>query len=370
MKLIPLITALAIAMSLSTASPTVTSHPFGTLSDGKTATLFTLTNSKGMVVAVTDFGAIITRILVPDRNGNNDDVALGFDSLPPYLTNSPYFGAVVGRVANRIARGRFSLDGKTYTLAINNGLNSLHGGVKGLNKVLWKATPFTRGENCGLTLTYTSPDGEEGYPGTLNVTTTYTLTEKNEIVVEFQATTDKATPVNLAQHSYFNLKGEGNGTIQDHVLTIHADRYTVVDSTLIPTGENRPVKDTPMDFTSPHVIGDRIVQVDGGYDHNYVLSHKNDGKLFRAVHLEEKTSGRTIDISTTEPGVQFYSGNFLDGTVTGKRGKPYVKHGGLALETQHFPDTPNQPSFPSVILRPGKKYDTKTVFAFGVAGKP
>jgi aldose 1-epimerase len=269
-------------------------------------------------------------------------------------------------VANRIGHAKFTLDGKTYTLAANNGINTLHGGLVGFNKVMWNATPFVRGTSSGLTLLYTSKDGEEGFPGTLKTIVTYTLSADNTLSVEFEATTDKATPINLTQHSYFNLKGEGNGTILDHVLTLNADRYVEVDASLIPTGKLPSVKGTPMDFRKPHAIGERIANVEGGYDHTYAIIRKNDNTLVHAVRLEEPSSGRTVDISTSEPGVQVYTGNFLDGTLTGPSGQLYVKHGGVALETQHFPDSPNQPKFPSVILKPGDTYHSKTMFMFGV----
>jgi aldose 1-epimerase len=289
-----------------------------------------------------------------------------------YLTSSPYFGAVVGRYANRIARGRFALEGRSYRLAINNAPNHLHGGLKGYDKVLWEAQAFQRGDTVGVTFQHTSPDGDEGYPGTLRVSVSYSLNPSNELVVEYRAIADRATPVNLSQHSYFNLAGEGRGDILGHVLEINADRYTPVDSTLIPTGALASVAGTPFDFRSPTAIGARIDQPDPqlkygkGYDHNFVLN-RTGGALVHAVHVLDPETGRTLDIATTEPGLQFYSGNFLDGTITGKGGHRYRHRSALVLETQHFPDSPNQPSFPSTILRSGQEYRSKTVFTFGVA---
>jgi aldose 1-epimerase len=354
-------------------SETVTVAPFGRMPDGKAVEVYTLTNARGMQVRAITYGAIIQAIQVPDRAGHLADVTLGYDSLPGYLGDSPYFGAVVGRYANRIARGRFTLEGRTYRLATNNGPNSLHGGVKGFDKVLWRARSFQRGDTVGVTFEHTSPDGDEGYPGTLRVRVTYTLTPADELVVDYAATTDKATPVNLSQHSYFNLAGEGSGDILEHVLTIHADRYTPVDSTLIPTGELASVTGTPFDFRTPTAVGARIEQPDTqlrygkGYDHNFVLNRRGSG-LVHAVHVQDPGSGRTLDISTSEPGLQFYSGNFLDGTIRGKSGHVYGHRSAIVLETQHFPDSPNQPNFPSTILTPGQELRSRTVFAFGVAG--
>lgn len=367
MKTSVLLTAVLIAMTTaSIAGPTVTNKPFGKLPDGRAVTEYTLDNGRGLTITVIDFGGIITSVVTPDKSGNRADIALGHKDIQPYLTNNPYFGALIGRVGNRIAKAKFTLDGKTYTLAANNGPNTLHGGLKGFDKVLWTVKSFAKKSTCGLTLTYTSPDGEEGFPGTLKAKVVYTLTPKNELEITYSATTDKATPINLTQHSYFNLKGEGEGTMLDHLLTIYADRYVPVDADLIPTGELLPVKGTPMDFNTPHAVGERIDQVKGGYDHTWVFPEGKKNTMKHAVHLEEKTTGRCVDMYTTEPGIQFYSGNFLDGSLTGKAGKPYIKHGGIALETQHFPDSPNQPKFPSVILRPGQTYHTTTIYAFGV----
>ncbi len=303
--------------------------------------------------------------------GRGDDVVLGFDGLDGYLGSHPYFGAIVGRYGNRIAKGQFTLDGHLFQLATNNGPNHLHGGVKGFDKVVWQAEPFERDGRVGVVYSHTSPDGDEGYPGTLNARVTYSLSPSNEITVEYEATTDKATPLNLTQHSYFNLAGAGNGDILGHRLSIDADRVTPVDETLIPTGELAPVAGTPFDFRQLTVIGTRIdadtpqIRFGHGYDHNWVLNRTAAG-LTHAARLEDPASGRTLDVSTTEPGVQFYTGNFLDGTITGKSGRIYKRRYGLCLETQHFPDSPNHATFPSTILRPGERYQSKTVFAFGV----
>src|SRR5215471_7968520 len=339
--------------------------------DGTPIELVTLKNSHGMEVQAITYGAILTSIKVPDKAGKIADVALGFDRPEQYWAEPlpPFFGAVVGRYGNRIAKGKFTLDGKTYALAINNAPNTLHGGNKGFDKQVWSVTTKDDAAGSQAIFSRTSPDGEEGYPGTLQARVTYTLTEKNELIVDYHATTDKATPVNLTQHTYFNLAGEGSGTILDHVLTLDADRYTPVDATLIPTGELAPVEGTPFDFRKATAIGARIEQKNAqlengkGYDHNWVLARKGAG-LQHAVTLRDPKSGRTLDIATTEPGVQFYSGNFLDGTIKGKGGKPYALRSGLCLETQHYPDSPNQKTFPSTILQPGKTYASTTVFTF------
>lgn len=340
---------------------TITSRRFGTTYDDREVVLYTLSNGQGMTAKITNYGGILTELLVPDRNGMPGDIVLGFDSLEPYLEDHPYFGAIVGRYANRIAKGQFTLDGTVYSLARNNHGNHLHGGLKGFDKVLWSAEPIKDTSFVAVKLTYVSKDGEEGYPGTLSVSVEYRLTTANEFQISYLAATDKPTVVNLSHHSYFNLAG--HGTILDHELTINADRYTVVDENLIPTGEMRPVVGTPMDFMKPHRIGKRIAQVRGGYDHNYVLNRKSDG-LQWAARVYDPLSGRVMEVWTTEPGLQFYSGNFLDGTITGKGGWIYKKHSGLCLETQHFPDSPNQPEFPSVVLRPGETYRHKTMYRF------
>jgi aldose 1-epimerase len=335
--------------------------------------LFTLKNSSGMTVRITNYGAIITSIVVPDRDGEMADVALGYDRVEDYINavDKPYFGAIVGRYGNRIAQGTFSIAGETYQLAINNPPNHLHGGIIGLDKVVWDAQVLP-GETA-LELSYLAKDGEEGYPGNLQIRVTYRLTEENAIEVDYSATTDKATPVNLTQHTYFNLKGEGEGNILGHLLMLNADRYTPVDEGLIPTGELAAVADTPFDFTEPKPIGRDIEQrhpqleIGGGYDHNWVLNRQTGTPrdLQLAAKVYEPESGRVLEIFTTEPGIQFYCGNFLDGRLRGKAGKPYVHRGGFCLETQHFPDSPNQPAFPETILTPGETYASKTVFRFG-----
>ena len=337
--------------------------------------LFTLRNPHGIEIQLTNYGGIITSIKTPDRNGHFADIVLGYDSLDGYLRSSPYFGAIVGRYANRIARGLFTLDGTTYHLAVNNGPNSLHGGVRGFDKVIWMARPFETGVGQGVMLDYTSRDGEEGYPGTLRAHVTYTLTPDDRLVVDYAATTDKATPINLSQHTYWNLAGDASRDILDHILTINADAITPVDSTLIPTGEITPVEGTPFDFRRPTAIGARInqkqdtqIRYGNGYDHNFVLNPtRTSGSLTLAARLVEPTSGRTLAVYTNQPGLQFYSGNFLDGSITGKGGRVYRFRWGLCLETQHYPDSPNHPNFPSTILRPGEQYRSRTVFQFGVA---
>jgi aldose 1-epimerase len=350
-----------------------TRTPFGQLPDGRAVEQFTLTNAHGIEVRVITYGGIITSIRAPDRSGHLDDIVLGFDSLAGYLRDSPYFGAIVGRYANRIANGQFSLDGTTYHFTKNNGPNTLHGGVRGFDKVLWTGEPFQTDSGVGVTLRYTSKDGEEGFPGTLTARVTYTLTPRDELIVDYEATSDKATPVNLSQHTYWNLHGAGNGDILDHVLTLDAAAFTPVDSTLIPTGEFAPVAGTPFDFRAATRVGARIGQDNTqlrfgrGYDHNWVLDRAGGAGLVHAARVVEPTSGRTLDVSTTEPGVQFYAGNFLDGTIKGKSGRVYAHRSGLCLETQHFPDSPNHPNFPSTILRPGATYRSRTVFRFSVA---
>lgn len=347
----------------------VTREPFGVTPSGEAVELFTLTNAHGLRVRAMTYGGIIVSLEAPDRRGTPGDVVLGYDSLAGYLRDSPYFGAIVGRYGNRIAKGRFTLDGKEYRLAVNNGPNHLHGGVRGFDKVVWHAEPFDDARGAGVVLTHTSPDGDEGYPGTLNAKVTYTLTDRNELRIEYEATTDQATPVNLTQHSYFNLAGSGD--ILGHELMIAADSFTPVDSTLIPTGAIAPVAGTPFDFRAPHTIGERIgadneqLRFGGGYDHNFVLTRSGTG-LALAARVHDPVSGRTLEIRTTEPGIQFYSGNFLDGSITGKRGVVYAHRTGLALETQHFPDSPNHPNFPSTILAPGQVYRSSTVWTFGV----
>jgi len=337
---------------------------YGKLPDGRQVRLFTLTNSKGLRARLTDYGAITVSLEVPDADGNLADVTLGYDTLEGWLGSTSYFGATVGRYANRIAKGKFTLDGKTYTLATNNGENHLHGGVKGFDKRLWNAETVETAGAVGVKFTYLSKDGEEGYPGNLQVTALYTLTDSNQYKVEFSATTDKTTIVNLAHHTYWNLGGPAAGDILGHELMLAADKYTPVDAGLIPTGELKDVKGTPMDFTTPTTIGARIAQVEGGYDHNFVL-RDYDGKTVRlAARVVEPKSGRVMEIHTDQPGIQFYSGNFLDGSVTGKGGVVYKKHGGFCLETQHYPDSPNKPDFPSVVLKPGETYKHIMIHTF------
>ena len=332
--------------------------------DNKGVFLYTLKNKIGIVVKITNYGGIITSILVPDAKGEMGDIVLGYDSLKGYLAATPYFGAIVGRYANRIAKGTFKLEKKVYKLATNNGNNSLHGGLKGFDKVVWDVKEINDSSGVGLILTYKSPDGEEGYPGNLNIKVTYMLNNADELKTTIEAQTDKPTPVNLCNHTYFNLN-EAKTNILGHRLMINASRYTVVNDELIPTGELRPVIGTPMDFNDFHEVGARIDKVKGGYDHNYVLN-KNEKELNLAAVILDTVSGRIFNIRTTQPGVQFYSGNFLDGTIKGKGGMVYKQHYGMCLETQHFPDSPNQPSFPNTILRPGKKFSEVTVYKFGV----
>ena len=339
----------------------VQKQPYGRTSDGTAVEIYTLTNDKGLEARVMTYGATLVSLRVPDRAGRLGDIVLGYDSLDGYIKNSPYFGSTVGRYGNRIAKAAFTLDGMTYKLAANNGENHLHGGIKGFDKVVWKAEPAREAGAAGLKFTYLSRDGEEGYPGNLSVTVIYSLTDENELRITYEAVTDKPTPVNLTHHSYFNLAGIGD--ILGHELMINAAGYTPVDSGLIPTGEIRAVEGSPFDFTKAHAIGERIAQVEGGYDHNFVLK-RGGGQLDLAARVFEPTSGRVLEILTTEPGLQFYSGNFLDGTITGKGGRVTLKHHGFCLETQHFPDSPNRPNFPSTILRPGAVYRSLTVHRF------
>jgi galactose mutarotase-like enzyme len=353
------------------AGARVRREPFGQLPSGSGIEGYTLTNAHGMAVRVLTYGGILQAIRVPDRSGQLGDVVLGHDSLAGYLRDSPYFGALIGRYGNRIAKGTFTLDGRVYRLATNNSPNHIHGGVIGFDKVVWQAEPFERDRESGVALTHTSPDGDEGYPGTLVARVTYTLTDGNELIVDYQATTDRPTLVNLTQHSYFNLTGGGARDVLGHEVEISADRFTPVDATLIPTGALTPVAGTPFDFRTPVALGARIEQPDaqlragGGYDHNFVLNRPGPG-LFLAARVFEPTTGRTLEVRTTEPGLQLYSGNFLDGTITGKGGRGYARRSGLCLETQHFPDSPNHPDFPTTILRPGERYRSRTVYTFGV----
>jgi aldose 1-epimerase len=365
--------------------PSITSQSFGIVESddpshpeqGNEVDLYTLTNSKGMKVNIITYGGIIQTIEIPGPRGELTNVTLGFDNLGQYVNENPYFGNITGRYANRIADGQFELNGTTYQLATNNGPNHLHGGDFGFDKRIWDADEIDDGTNVGLRLTYTSPDGEEGYPGILHVSVTYLLTPNNEIRMEYRAELDEAetlsTIVNLTNHAYFNLAGEGNGDIYDHVLFLNADEYTPVDPTLIPTGAIDPVEGTPMDFRRPTAIGDRIndgsfeqLVLGLGYDHNWVLSRRTDDQLELAARARDPESGRTLEVWTQEPGIQFYAGNFLDGTLIGTSGKTYRQSYGFALETQHYPDSPNQPGFPSTVLAPGEVYETTTVYAFSI----
>lgn len=335
--------------------------------DEKEVHLYTLTNSRGAIAKITNYGGIVTELHVPDKDGKIGNVVLGFDNLKDYLKGHPYFGAIVGRVGNRIAKGKFTLNGKEYTLATNNGPNALHGGKKGFDKVVWNAEPKEVKDGSALVLTYKSEDGEEGYPGTLSCEVTYTLTHDNALRVDYKATTDKATPVNLTHHGYFNLAGKGD--ILDHRLMLNADRYTPVDDSLIPTGEIKSVEGGPLDFREATRIGARIDQLKGdpgGYDHNFVLNRKGPG-LSLAVRVTEPSSGRIMEVHTTEPGIQFYTGNFLDGSLKGHGGEVYKKHYGFCLEAQHYPDSVNQPKFPSTILKPGQTYTQTTIYRFRTA---
>ena len=376
MKL-PGLTAFALCSMLVSCSP---SHPasesnngntsmsipksdYGKTQDGQPVEMYTLTNKNGMTAKVITYGAILTELDVPDRNGKSADIVLGFTNLNDYLTRNPFFGAIAGRYANRIAKGQFTLDGKTYHLPINNGPNSLHGGNKGFDKRVWKAEPKQTSEGSSVAFTYVSADGEEGYPGKLTATVTYTLTHDNSLKLDYVATTDKPTVVNLTNHSYFNLAGEGSGTIDDQVLWLNADRYTPFDQTQIPTGDIAPVKGTPLDFTTPTPIGARIDQVEPGYDHNFVLNGPA-GQLSPCAKVTDPKSGRVMEVFTTQPGVQLYTANHLNGTLSGPSGRPYGKHSAFCLETQHYPDSPNHPNFPSTVLRPGQTYHQVTVFKF------
>jgi len=345
---------------------------FGTTPEGVAVERYTLTSESGVKIAVLSYGGVIQSVFAPDRAGRLADVTLGYDSLDGYLKDKSYLGALIGRYANRIRGGRFSLDGRDYTLATNAGTNHLHGGLRGFNRAVWATQPFADGENIGLNLEHLSPDGDEGYPGAVTARVSYTLTPDGAIVIDFFATADAPTPVNLTQHSYFNLAGTGVGDILDHTLELSASRFTPVDASLIPTGELRPVQGTPFDFTTPELVGARIgdddeqLRLAGGYDHNFVVDHSAESNLALAARLTDPTSGRGLDIHSTEPGIQCYSGNFLDGTVTGKGGVPLRYRSGLALETQHFPNSPNQPDFPSTILRPGAEHRSRTVYHFVV----
>ena len=372
------IAALCSYFSLTLLASPVAKHaikkdPFGKTRSGASVDAYTLTNAHGMEARIMNFGGILLSLRVPDRQGNLDDVVLGYDRLESYFINGPHFGSIIGRYANRIANGKFSLDGADYTLPKNNGPNTLHGGVKGFDKVMWSAESQETPKAVALVLRYTSVDEEEGFPGNLHAKVTYTLTDSDQLSIDYEATTDKATPVNLTSHGYFNLAGQGKGDALAHELTINGDHFTPVDKNLIPTGEFRSVKGTPLDFTKPTPIGARIavhdeqMELGNGYDHNFVIDRRRAG-LELAARVYEPSSGRVMKIYTTEPGVQFYSANFLDGS-TGKQGRAYKKHDAFCLETEHYPDSPNHSAFPSTILRPGQTYHSQTVYEFSTRKK-
>lgn len=335
---------------------------FGNARDGQPVDIYTLANTNGMQAKITTYGAILVSLEVPDRQGQPGEVTLGFDTLDGYLNDHPYFGAIVGRYANRIAKGKFSIDREEYTLATNNGPNHLHGGLTGFDKVVWIAEPTETADGAAVKLTYLSKDGEEGYPGNLNCSVTYTLTNNDELRIDYQAQTDKITPVNLTNHTYFNFAGNGN--VFDHEITLNADYYTPVDENLIPTGQIKAVKGTPMDLTQPTTIGDGIKKLGDGFDHNFVLNKKLESELSLAATVSEPTTGRVMQVYTTQPGIQFYTGNFLDSSVVGRGKQACQKHSGFCLETQHFPDSPNKPDFPTVFLEPGETYQSTTIFTF------
>jgi aldose 1-epimerase len=355
----------------TSATASVTQSSYGTLPDGTAIELYTLTNASGMEVRVMDYGGTITSIKVPDRSGKRDDVVLGYDSLDEYVKKPTYFGALVGRYANRIGKAQFTLDGKTYQLNANNRGNTLHGGgVKGFDKVKWQSASFNKPGEVGVTLTRTSPDGEEGFPGNLAVKVIYTLTDANELSIDYSATTDQPTVINVTNHAYFNLAGEGAGDVLGHVVTINADRFTPVDDTMVPTGELASVEGTPLDFRKPTPIGERIdadfpqIKLASGYDHNFVINRQGN-ELAVAARVEEPKSGRVMEVRTTEPGVQFYTANHLN-NVAGKAGHTYPKRNAFCLETQHFPDSPNKSAFPTTTLKPGEEFHSRTVYAFSV----
>ncbi len=361
--------------SVNAENSSIKVHPFGTTADGQPVDEYVLTNAQGMEVRIITYGGTIRSIRVPDRDGGFTNVILGFDNLVGYETRSPYFGAITGRYANRLAQARFTLDGQVYNLNANDGGNSLHGGTVGFDSRVWAATPVEGADEVGLSLQYVSPAGEEGYPGTLAATVVYTLTNDNTLRMAYSATTDAPTIVNLTNHAYFNLHGEGTSDIYDHILWLNADRYTPVNDALIPTGELAPVAGTPFDFRLPKPIrpGERSshpqIVMGRGYDHNFVLNRADltDTALLLAARIADPDSGRVLEVWTTEPGIQFYAGNFLDGTLVGSSGRLYRQSDGFALETQHFPDSPNQSDFPSTVLRPGQTYQTTTLYRFTVA---
>jgi aldose 1-epimerase len=359
------------SMSNPTPSGTISQAPFGNTPDGTPVAIYTLRNSKGMEARIMTYGGIVQSLKVPDKNGKLGDVVLGYDDLDGYLKATPYFGALIGRYGNRIGGAKFTLEGKTYTLATNNGPNSLHGGIKGFDKVVWKATSLVTADSPALQLTYFSKDGEEGFPGNLKVTAVYTLTDSNELRLNFTATTDQPTVCNLTHHSYFNLAGQGNGDILGHIVYINADNTTPVDSNLITTGEIKPVDGTPFDFRKPTAIGarindpDTVLQYGPGYDHNWVIN-KPMGKLGLQARVYEPATGRVMEVFSTEPGLQFYTGNSLDGSITGKDGKVYQRRTAFCMEPQHYPDSPNKPMFPTTELKPGETYQNTIIYRFYV----
>ncbi len=345
--------------------------PFGKIGE-TTLSLYQLKNKNNVTVSITNYGGIITELSVPDKNGTMADVVLGFDNLDQYREKSPFFGAIIGRYSNRIAKGNFNLNGKNYQLAINNGENSLHGGEVGFDKKIWQGEAFKTSNSVGVLLSRISPSSEEGFPGNLKVSVKYTLNNLNELEIYYSAETDQSTIVNFTNHSYFNLKGANQGSITDHVLTLYADSFTPTDITAIPTGEIRSVKNTPFDFLQPTRIGARIndtenrqIKIGNGYDHNFILN-KEEGILSLAASVYEPTSGRLLEVLTTEPGMQFYTANYLDGTLIGKKAKAYASRDAFCLETQHYPDSPNQPTFPSTVLNPGEKFESTTIYKFSV----
>ena len=368
-RLLLTVMALCLCATIAQAQATVTKESFGKTESGEEIDIYTLRNTHGVETRITNYGGIVVSMLVPDRNGHLGDVVLGFDNLESYLKPHAYFGAIIGRYGNRIAKGRFTLNGVEYKLAVNNGENHLHGGIKGFDKVVWTGKGIKTPAGPAVVLDYLSKDGEEGYPGNLRVNVVYTLTDKNELKIAYTATTDKDTVINLTHHSYFNLLGEGNGTILNHQVKINADRFVPTDAGSIPTGDLKLVVGTPFDFLKLTTIGRRINQNDeqlklgNGYDHTFVVNGR-PGVLRLAASVYEPFMGREMEVWTTEPGVQFYTGNFLDGTLVGKSGKPYPRRSGFCLETQHYPDSPNQPSFPTTTLKKGMTYRSTTVYKF------
>ena len=367
LKFVSALSLAAVLGSSALSAASVTSKPFGTV-DGKPVELFTLRNDKGAEATITNYGGIVVTLQVPDKTGKNVDVVMGYDNVEGYVAKTPYFGALIGRYGNRIGKGQFTLDGKTYQLPLNDGANTLHGGTKGFDKVVWQGKPVKGCCGAAIELTYHSKDGEQGYPGNLDVVATYTLTDDNSLRLDFKATTDKPTVVNLTHHSYFNLSG--GGTILDHLLTINASNTTPVDKGLIPTGEITPVAGTPFDFRTATAIGariddpDTVLQYGPGYDHNWVVDQKKAGELCSHAVICSPKTGIVMEVLSTEPAVQFYAGNFLDGTITGKYGQVYQKRSGFCLEPQHYPDAPNHANFPSTVLRPGETYSNLIIYKF------